>query len=102
MFLPLSLNSLAVLENSFKDCYISQVNASFPSPNFDGPFSHLSQKIWSQQFKDVQLVLGKEYFYANTDHKIRATHGMIYYKEMKLDEFLTHARKLEKSMEGKR
>ena len=100
VFLPLSLNSLAVLENSFKDCYISQVNASFPSPNFDGPFSHLSQKIWSQQFKDVQLVLGKEYFYANDDHKIRATHGMIYYKEMKLDEFLTHARKLEKSMEG--
>jgi hypothetical protein len=25
---------------------------------------------------------------------------MIYYKEMKLDEFLTHARELEKSMEG--
>ena len=44
----------------------------------------------------MQLVLGKEYFYANSAHKIRATHGMICYKEMKLDEFLTHARKLEK------
>ncbi|RLD41300.1 MAG: glucosamine-6-phosphate isomerase [Bacteroidetes bacterium] len=100
VFLPVSLNSLAILENSFKDCYISQVNASFPSPYYDGPFSNLSQKIWSQQFKEVQLITGKSFFYENESHKIRATHGMIYYKEMKLKEFLTHARKLEKSMEG--
>jgi len=100
VFLPVSLNSLAILENSFKDCYISQVNASFPSPYYDGPFSNLSQKIWSQQFKDVQLITGKSFFYENESHKIRATHGMIYYKEMELEEFLTHARKLEKSMEG--
>jgi len=40
----------------------------------------------------VQLVLGKEYFYANTDHKIRATHGMIYYKEMKLYQINTKTR----------
>jgi glucosamine-6-phosphate deaminase len=100
VFLPVSLNSLAILENSFKDCYISQVNASFPSPYYDGPFSNLSQKIWSQQFKDVQLITGKSFFYENESHKIRATHGMIYYKEMELEEFLTHARSLEKSMEG--
>ena len=100
VFLPVSLNSLAILENSFKDCYISQVNASFPSPYYDGPFSNLSQKIWSQQFKDVQLITGKSFFYENESHKIRATHGMIFYKEMELEEFLTHARKLEKSMEG--
>ena len=100
VFLPVSLNSMAILENSFKDCYISQVNASFPSPNYDGPFSNLSQKIWSQQFKDVQLITGKTYFYENESPKIRSTHGMIFYKEMKLDEFLTHARQLEKSMEG--
>jgi len=100
VFLPVSLNSMAILENSFKDCYISQVHASFPSPYYDGPFSNLSQSIWSQQFRDVQLVTGKSYFYENDSHKIRATHGMIYYKEMELEEFLTHARKLEQSMEG--
>lgn len=100
VFTPVSLNSMAVLNWSFKNCYISQVNASFPSHEFDGPFSYLSQKIWVDQFKRIQLILGKDFFYENESPKIRATHGMIYYKEMKTDEFLMHARALEKSMEG--
>lgn len=100
VFTPVSLNSMAVLNWSFKNCYISQVDASFPSHEFDGPFSDLSQQIWVEQFKRVQLILGKDFFYENESPKIRATHGMIYYKEMKLDEFLLFARELEKSMEG--
>jgi glucosamine-6-phosphate deaminase len=100
VFTPVSLNSMAVLNWSFKNCYISQVNASFPSYEFDGPFSDLSQKVWVEQFKRVQLILGKDFFYENESPKIRATHGMIYYKVMKTDEFLMHARSLEKSMEG--
>lgn len=100
VFTPVSLNSMAVLNWSFKNCYISQVNASFPSHEFDGPFSDLSQKVWVEQFKRIQLILGKDFFYENESPKIRATHGMIYYKEMKTDEFLMHARALEKSMEG--
>ncbi len=100
VFTPVSLNSMAVLNWSFNNCYISQVNASFPSYEFDGPFSDLSQKVWVEQFKKVQLILGKDFFYENERPKIRATHGMIYYKEMETDEFLSHARTLEKSMEG--
>lgn len=100
VFTPVSLNSMAVLNWSFKNCYISQVNASFPSYEFDGPFSDLSQKTWVDQFRRVQLILGKDFFYENESPKIRATHGMIYYKEMKTEEFLMHARALEKSMEG--
>jgi glucosamine-6-phosphate deaminase len=100
VFTPVSLNSMAVLNWSFRNCYISQVDASFPSYDLDGPFSDLSQQIWVEQFKRVQLILGKDFFYENDSPKIRATHGMIYYKEMKLEEFLLHARELEKSMEG--
>lgn len=100
VFTPVSLNSMSVLEMSFKNCYISQVDASFPSHELDGPFSDLSQHIWVEQFKRVQLILGKDFFYENDSPKIRATHGMIFHKEMTLDEFLMHARELEKSMEG--
>jgi glucosamine-6-phosphate deaminase len=100
VFVPVSLNSMAVLDWSFRNCYISQVDASFPSHDFDGPFSELSQQIWVDQFKRVQLILGKDFFYDNESPKMRATHGMVYYKEMKPDEFLIHARELEKSMEG--
>ncbi len=100
VFVPVSLNSMAVLNSSFRNCYISQVDASFPSPEFDGPFSELSQKIWVEQFKRVQLVLGKDFFYDNESPKIRATHGMVFYREMDCDTFLRHARELEKSIEG--
>jgi len=100
VFTPVSLNSMAVLNQSFKDCYVSQVNASFPSPDYDGPFSDLSQQVWVEQFKQVQLILGKDFFYENESPKIRGTHGMVYHREMKLKEFLEHARELEKSVEG--
>ncbi|MRR20136.1 glucosamine-6-phosphate isomerase [bacterium] len=100
VFVPVSLNSMAVLNQSFRDCYVSQVNASFPSPAYDGPFSDLSQQVWVEQFKWVQLILGKDFFYENESPKIRGTHGMVYYREMHIDEFLQHARELEKSVEG--
>jgi len=100
VFTPVSLNSMAVLDWSFRNCYISQFEASFPSYDYDGPFSELSQKIWVEQFKRVQLILGKDFFYDNESPKIRATHGMIYHKEMNVDEFLHYARELEKSIEG--
>ncbi len=100
VFTPVSLNSMAVLDWSFKNCYISQVDASFPSHELDGPFSHLSQQIWVDQFKRVQLILGKDFFYDNSSPKIRTTHGMIYHREMNPEEFLMHARELERSMEG--
>jgi len=100
IFTPVSLNSMAVLDQSFRNCYISQIDASFPSYELDGPFSDLSQQIWVEQFKRVQLILGKDFFYQHESPKIRATHGMIFHKEMKVDEFLIHARELEKSMEG--
>lgn len=102
VFVPVSLNSMAVLNTSFKSCYISQVDASFPSPEFAGPFSELSQKIWVEQFKRVQLILGKDFFYDNDSPKIRATHGMVFYREMDCETFLKHARELAKSIEGDR
>jgi glucosamine-6-phosphate deaminase len=102
IYTPVSLNSMAVLNLSFNHCYISQVDASFPSYELDGPFSDLSQQIWVEQLKRVQLILGKDFFYEHESPKMRATHGMVFHKEMKVDEFLMHARELEKSMEGEK
>ncbi len=100
IFVPVSLNAIAVLEDSFSNCYLSQVDASFPSYQHDGKFSELTKNIWVDQLKTIQLLLGKNYFYQNTSPRIRSTHGMIFFKEMNVDEFLTNARELEKSMEG--
>jgi len=100
MIVPVSLNSMAVIDHSFTDCYLSQVDASFPSYQLNGKFSTLSQKIWVEQLKDIQLLLGKDFFYQNQRPRVRAAHGLLFFKEMNVEEFLNQARELEKSMEG--
>jgi glucosamine-6-phosphate deaminase len=97
---PVTLNSMAVMDSSFTNCYLSQVDASFPSYELNGKFSQLAQKIWVEQLKDVQLLLGKNYFYQNDHPRVRAAHGLLFFKEMNVGEFLKQARELEKSIEG--
>lgn len=100
VIVPVSLNSLSSVENAFSNCYLSQVEASFPSYMLDGKFSQLAQKIWIEQLKQIQLILGKNYFYENERPRLRGCHGMLYFKEMNVEGFLKTARSLEKSMEG--
>jgi len=101
IMVPVSLNAMDVLQNSFSDSYLSQVNASFPSYEYDGKFSELTQKIWVNQLNQVQYVLGKNYFYENDLPMMRSTHGFVYLKELNVEEFVTMAEELEKAMEAK-
>jgi glucosamine-6-phosphate deaminase len=97
---PVSLNAMYALNEAFQNCYISQVNASFPSYELDGHFCELARKIWVEQLKDMQLLLGKNYFYQNNHPRLRGAHGILYFRDMSVDEFLMHARELMESMEG--
>jgi glucosamine-6-phosphate deaminase len=97
---PVSLNALSNFDESFTHCYLSQVNASFPSYLHDGKFSELAQKIWTEQYRSIKLLLGKSYFYQSDHPKLRATHGLIYFKEMDVATFLLQATELEQLMEG--
>ncbi len=97
---PVSINALSILDSSFTQCYLSQVNASFPSYQLDGKFSQLTQRIWVEQLKQIQLLLGKNFFYQHEKPLVRATHGLIYFRELTVDQFLQQAEELEKSMEG--
>jgi glucosamine-6-phosphate deaminase len=100
MIAPVSLNAMSLMDSAFKDCYLSQVDAPFPSYQLDGKFSDLAKKIWVEQLKEIQLLLGKDFFYENNLPLLRASHGMIYFREMNVEEFLKQARELEKTMEG--
>ncbi len=100
VIVPVSLNSLAVLNQSFTDCYLTQVNASFPSYQLDGKFSELTQRVWMEQHKQIQFLLGKNFYYENQSALLRATHGLIYIRELNVEQFLEQARSLGKSVEG--
>lgn len=100
VIVPVSLGDIAVMEDSFANCYLSQVNASFPSYAHNGKFSTLAKRTWVNQLDDIQLLLGKNYFYLHETAKVRSSHGLIFFKDMDVEEFLEHARELEKSIEG--
>jgi len=98
--IPVSLNDMSAFSHAFKHCYLSQVDASFPSYKLDGKFSTLAQSIWVEQLRNVQLLLGKPFFFEHSNPILRATHGLMFLREMTVEEFLTNARELEKSMQG--
>ena len=98
VYVPVSLNAFAVFDKAFKDSYLTQVKAEFPNPDFDGPFSDLAAQIWVKQYKDIQLILGKDFFYENAHPLIRATHGLIFLKEMTAAGFVALAEKMRKSL----
>ena len=98
--IPVSLNSIAILNNAFMSCFGSQREASFPSYKHEGPFSELSQKIWVKQYRDIKICLGHNYFSQNPHPRLRATHGMLYLKKISLEEFYDHSVKIKEYTEG--
>lgn len=99
MYIPVSLNALAVLDKSFAASYLSQVKAEFPNPMHDGPFSDISKKTWIKQLQDIQLILGKDYFYENPRPLIRSTHGLIFIKDMNVEEFISISEEMRRRSE---
>lgn len=100
VIVPVSLGDLSVMEDSFSNCYLSQVNASFPSYSHNGKFSTVAKRTWVEQLDSIQLLLGKNYFYLHERAKVRSSHGLIFFRDMNVEEFLATARELEKSIEG--
>lgn len=99
IYVPVSLNMFAVLENSFLNTFISQKEASFPSYEFDGPFCGLAQKIQVEQYHVLARCLGREWFYGHPSPLIRATRGFVFLNEMTLEELSGHCRRLRKAQE---
>ena len=100
IFIPVSLNSMAIMENTFLNSYGSQRAASFPSWEYDGPFSRLAQRIQVEQYQTIRLCLGKDYFLKHSYPRVQAAYGMVYLKELSQEEFYAHSSELRKLTEN--
>ena len=100
IYVPVSLNSFAILEDTFMRSYGSQKSASFPSYEYDGPFSRLAQRIQVEQYQTIRTCLGKDYFLTHDVPRVRAAHGMVYLKELNLQEFYKQSMELKKLTEN--
>jgi glucosamine-6-phosphate deaminase len=99
-FVPVTHNTRAILDHAFLNAFASQRAASFPSHEYDGPFSGLAQKIQVEQYQQMKVVLGRDYFYQNPDSRIRSTRGFVFLKTMNLKEFYQKSSELRKSTEN--
>lgn len=101
MMIPESLNSLAMMQGSFLNCFGSQRAASFPSYQHDGPFSELAQKIQVEQYGMIKNCLGDGFFSGSSHPRLRAARGLIFLKEMNLSEFFEYVRELRRKTEDR-
>jgi len=100
LFVPVTFNSMAILEDSFLNCFHSQSKASFPSYEYDGPFSGLAKNIQVEQYQYMKTVLGHDFFYQNMDSRIRSARGLVYLTTMNLKEFYERSRELRNTTES--
>jgi len=99
LILPVSLNMFAAMESAFLNAFVSQKDASFPSYEFNGPFSGLAKQIQVDQYQGLKTCLGRRYFNDHPRPLLRATRGVVYVKKMTLKDFYTQARTLKESLE---
>ncbi len=100
LYVPVSLNMFAVLQNSFNNAFGSQRGASFPSYEYDGPFSELAQRIQVQQYQMLKVCLGRQFFNEHVSPLIRATRGLVFARVMNLQEFYDTCLALRRSTEN--
>jgi len=93
-YVPESMRHLNDMEDCFDTCFSTQKTASFPSYEYDGPFSRLARKIQVKQFEQVKTFLGEDFFVHNEDHILRACCGIVYLRDMSLPEFYSKSEEL--------
>ena len=98
LFVPVSLNMFSIMESSFHNTFVSQREASFPSPDHDGPFCELAQKIQVEQYQVLKTCLGRSWFSEHPSALIRGTRGFVFLREMDLDELNRTARRLKEAV----
>merc|ERR1712228_256082 len=97
--IPISAKSMTKMHKVFLASFGCQKEAEFPSPEYDGPFSVLSQRFHIQQQKELRILLGAKYFDNHWNQQIKNADGFILIKEMDVDAFLSHADDLRSKIE---
>ncbi|MCS7185689.1 MAG: glucosamine-6-phosphate deaminase, partial [Armatimonadota bacterium] len=100
IFVPVSLNMFAILQDSFRNAFASQWEAAFPSYEHEGPFSELAQLIQVEQYRMLKTCVGREFFYFHPAPLIRATRGLVFLRKMSLNEFYQYAGEMRQAISG--
>jgi glucosamine-6-phosphate deaminase len=100
VFVPVTLNMFSIMHSAFMNTFVSQSRASFPSPEHDGPFSELAQRIQVEQYQKIKTCLGRRWFHEHPSALIRATRGLVLLAQMDLAGFYARSRALRQAAEN--
>lgn len=97
---PVSLQTISTLNHMFLSAFESQRDAEFPAYEIQGPFCDMSQKVQTEQYSAIQTCLGYQWFHNHPSPLIRATRGLVFLREMSVEELLQESRALRKQTEN--
>merc|ERR1711904_26524 len=97
---PVSLMTIATLDHMFLSSFESQKKAEFPAHEIEGPFCDMSRRVQVEQYRMIRTCLGAEWFNENPSAMIRGTRGLVFLKEMDLQELTQYSRGLRATTEG--
>ena len=83
LLIPVNEDGMESMNRAFLTHFKTQKIAAFPSKEFSGPFSKLSEKIQREQFEEIKKQLGEVFFRDNSDLRIRNAAGFIFLKTLK-------------------
>jgi len=98
--IPVSLETIATTNDMFLQCFESQKNAEFPAYEIQGPFCEMSRKVQVEQYSVIETCLGYEWFHKHPDPVIRAARGLVFLKEMNVEQLLKESLELRQQAEN--
>jgi len=97
---PVSLQTISTLNHMFLSAFESQRDAEFPAHEVQGPFCEMSRRVQVEQYDKIETCLGYEWFHKHTSPLIRATRGLVFLREMTLEELSGASRALRRQAEN--
>lgn len=101
LMIPVSLEDLDLMHDTFMNCFTTQKSASFPSPYYDGPFSAWAKHIQIKQKNTLVTLLGEEYFQQHENQRVKNSTGFVFIRAMYAKEFLNEVEQLKSTLEKK-
>lgn len=97
---PVSLQTISTLNHMFLSSFESQRDAEFPAYEIQGPFCKMSQKVQVEQYEMIECALGYQWFHKHPSPLIRATRGLVFMREMSVEQLMEESRGLRRQAEN--
>jgi glucosamine-6-phosphate deaminase len=99
IYVPVSERMMVSQKRVYDACFNTQKQSSFPSPFHNGDSVSLTTKIQRDQYQELKVLLGSEYFSNNQVSELRNAVGFVFLNKMSLNEMLRRAEDLQQAID---